>query len=485
MKTFRTKLTGSLRSLLTSSGKMLGSTQKLLDISLPMRVSVFVAVFLIACTLFFVVRAELNDDIEQLSIGRLGMIVILSAIIACIAYLLTREWIVKTRKPDEDLTRDWNVGWRALKRAEIDFRKTPIYLVIGVDSVATARQLLAATKIRFDVSATPDNEDASLQWFANRDAIYLVVVQAGVLCKLHQNSNAIDERVLYGITPSPDEDLWLSAGYEKSPLDISANDLNREKERFGYLMDLLRSHRQPVVASNGVIAVLPHRALAILEPTSDDISVAVAADKAAITDWLKVRCPLTFLIVDRAAQGGIRALAEAAQTVSKADDSARILESRVGTKGGIWGKNNPDRLDRIATAACENVQEKIQGSLFSPNNLDAKLNRDLAWLAIKYRLAGEKNLKRTLQAIAPPLNQSDASEPLLSGVYFASIPPSGSPAFIRSLLADKVQAEHDQLKWSEKAETEDRRFSHLAKLLWFANIVGCLIAIGLYLIAPD
>src|SRR5262245_7538844 len=98
-------------------------------------------------------------------------------------------WIWRLLFPGEeassfpDIDRDWDEAVRALGSQGITLDSAPLFLVLGRPA-SGAENLFKASGLNFNVGPAPKRSDATLQVWANRDAIYVHLLDTSLTGRL-------------------------------------------------------------------------------------------------------------------------------------------------------------------------------------------------------------------------------------------------------------------------------------------------------------
>lgn len=115
---------------------------------------------------------------HSMSWTRMIVEVLLVCIIPFVVYRAIRLWLEgdKSRFPDIDYA--WRDGLEALRRAGINIRSAPAFLIIGSPGTRLESVLVQAAGLSLRVKNIPEGP-APIHWYAGPDAIYLFCTDAG------------------------------------------------------------------------------------------------------------------------------------------------------------------------------------------------------------------------------------------------------------------------------------------------------------------
>ena len=128
-------LTWPLRMLVELTMGFVPGSKRMLSLSLPARVALLVAVFLVVCVATAFVafyqtenRASWNYWVNPV---RVTVIAVLLVVIPVVVYQVLRLWLTGVRSRFPDIDEAWRAGLAELQRCGIDLAETPIFLILG------------------------------------------------------------------------------------------------------------------------------------------------------------------------------------------------------------------------------------------------------------------------------------------------------------------------------------------------------------------
>ena len=182
------RLTYPLQALLYAPSRLFGTPKRLLGMSLPARVALLLAVFLLLFTTAALVAYLLTPDRPQwqvwFELWHILVIVGLLVAIPVLTYFTLKLWLEADVSRFPDIDRAWKEGLRELQRKGVDVSDTPLFLVLGANSQRMADGLMGASAMEFLVQGVPEGH-APLRWYAHENGIYLVATEVG--CLTHIN----------------------------------------------------------------------------------------------------------------------------------------------------------------------------------------------------------------------------------------------------------------------------------------------------------
>lgn len=535
LRYFFTWLTWPIRAAFYSPDKIFALPRKLLSVSLPMRVAVFVSIFLVVAVITSCVAyAYSGDDTFSLwewwsgdvfGLERWIVIPLLVVVIPIAVYYALRLWLEGDISPFPDIDYAWKAGMAELHKNGLNITQIPLFLVLGTASDEQEKLLVDAAQLSLRVRDVPQGP-APLHWYANPDAIYLFCSEAGCLSKLAAlGRQAADEEadgaalraarrseessirvtvmpekddirtstspemrstpnirgtmVIGGDSLNPDDDQSFGAASEKKAVVLSPEEGVMQGRRLEYVCRLLRRARQPLCPVNGVLTVLPYDLIERGPREAIQLQRAVKSDTWILRRDLKLRCPTTALIAGMDRESGFR---ELLRRVGR--DRSRA--QRFGKGHSLWSPVTAEQMEAVAIHACGAFEDWVYSLFRERGSLTKPGNTKLYALLCKVRRDAAGRIASILRGGYAPDPQDDQQiEPMLfGGCYFAALGDSDSrQAFVRSVF-DKLTEQQEDLEWTQAALVEERRFSQIANFIVALDIfmVVALGALMVYLI---
>ena len=193
---FISRLFSPFTRLLSGPARFLGVSQRLLGLSLPARVALVLAVFLVLCIFGYcgliLYRENWNGLWDRTQLRYSFPVALLLIGLPLAAYWTTKYWIEVEPTDFPDIDAAWHSGLDVLAKAGINLCETPLYFGIGVHDATTASTLMSATGWELVVDGKPDGA-APLRWYATRDAVIVFCLDASglSLCHAPQRESAI------------------------------------------------------------------------------------------------------------------------------------------------------------------------------------------------------------------------------------------------------------------------------------------------------
>lgn len=379
-------------------------------------------------------------------------------------------WLWKLLGPEAirnefpDIERAWSEALQALDTARIDWRETPLFLVLG-RPVSPVSALFEASRMKFSVEQAPARSDSPLHVYANREAIYLICPGVSLVAQ-HAATLALNE-------PAREAEADRYAN-RIPPDEVALCTLRLE-----YLSKLIVRERSPYCAANGVLVVVPAEGLFRAE-AAEELSFLVRREIATARAGLRVHCPLLFLVGDLERVAGCREFL--AQLSPEAKDAP------VGLPYPLVPDLEPSKVMASISEAIVATHDALLNPLVygafgfaeSPPRPAEEVTRDNAEL---YRFLSR--LRRALPRLelivrrAVPV-EADAP-PLYGGCYFAAT--GQDAAREQAFVAPVFRAAIDQQNfvfWTREAldaEESYRRWTSIGlvvSLLCLGTIVSML-----------
>src|SRR3990167_8102704 len=121
-----------VRAFFSAPGKIFASGKRVFGISLPARVAIFVALFLVICVVvsFLVFARAEGRPFVATKMRYIAVIVVLVIAIPLVVYKLLKAWLEGDVSPFADIDHAWNAGVAELKRHGLDLVETPLFLIL-------------------------------------------------------------------------------------------------------------------------------------------------------------------------------------------------------------------------------------------------------------------------------------------------------------------------------------------------------------------
>lgn len=389
-----------------------------------------------------------------------------------------------------DLDTAWAEVKERLATAGIDWKTTPVFLVLGRPKTDAA-DFFAATGVPFAVR----HDSGVLGVYATREAIYLVASGASVLSKfaglgdpvtpveqpkavplltadIDPNGDLLATLVPASPEPTVTRDAvdWLPKPAAPVRTELSDEQVKAERERLVYVCKLLGSVRRPLCPANGVIWLLPFRS------TDGMVSAAAAAaacraDLQALETGLQLDLPMAAVFTDAQELKGFRELVGGLPTSARTDR--------------LFGRSFPlvpnvpaDARHGMILSGLEWVSGRLVPALLYQRFGTAPSVDEAARL---WRLLDDLFARR--EAVARVVSQGLLSRPhrpaMLSGVYFAGTgPDAGDRAFAAGVLTE-LRLSQNLVAWTETAAADERDCRRTAVVGYVAMVLAAF-ALGVF-----
>ena len=526
-------VTAPLRMLAQLPVGLISAPRRLMGMSLPARVAVVLSILLIILVVVAFVAGILSkgaaDVWQWFGLQRMLAIVALLIVIPIVAYVAVKLWLEGSASEFPDIDRAWKEGLAALEAQGLDPTALPIFLVMGVSDERQVKTLFEASQQSFVVSNIPQGP-AALHWYATPEAIFLActnVTRTGRLVRMA--ADAVGRRaaapVAASATPrqadvlrgtivaggsgdlresaavpadigpeqaapsapnlrgtlmvSPEATSKTMAFSERGPsapptsmISLSAGEAAELSARLAYVCQLLQRLRQPVVPANGIVALLPFDLIQKGPAEGIQVQRCVKGDLETVSQGLKLRCPVTALMVGMESEPGFRELVRRV-------GPERAKAQRFGKGFNVWNPPIPEQVEAVAANACGAFEDWAYLLFRERDGLTRPGNTKLYSLLCKIRTHLRTRLTNILvSAFAEEGAGKSATEgePLMfSGCYFAAAGDTPDrQAFIKGVF-DKLLDEEEELEWTQAALDENDRYHRLANTM--------LVFDGLLLIA--
>jgi hypothetical protein len=503
-----------IRAVMFLFSRLIPGLRKLTSISVPARLAWFSFVALLITGITVLIHFRLMSDRykdwpDWFEDWRLILLVIACIVLVPCCIYFAIELLLKgetSRYPDLDDA--WKAGLRALQDQGIDLTSTPVFLVIGAADDSVSAQFHSAARISMTIEGVSSGP-RPIQWFADRESIFLHVSGASSLSQLAKNGLGSSSPAAAGpqnaesfmktirgdgiSTPSP-----ASAGHPGAPggrsveparpapanlmrtlvpgaanvagepapvrAEISQHELDMYSDRLEYVCQMLGKHRYPVCPINGVVTLLPFESV---ENFHDQAQLALHQDLSTIATRTRMRFPVTTLVIDVENEIGFK---ELMRRFSREEIERGRLGSRFGNGDtDVWTPATAERARHLAKSVCRNIEDNIRQFFGREDALQRPGNGKLFSLLAKIRGVFGSRFETLC------CNGLSGTSAMVVGCYFAAIGHSpDQQGFLESVVRDKVIGNRGKLAWSTDARRENQGYYLLSNL--FALIA--LLALG-------
>jgi hypothetical protein len=256
-------------------------------------------------------------------------------------------------------------------------------------------------------------------------------------------------------------------------------DASETCQRLAYLCRILRKSRMGHCGTNGVLALLPFQLTHLGLPKMAAISQAAYDDLNTIQETLRLRFPVSVLLLGLEQERGFKELVRRLPP--------EFLSRRLGGKFDIRTVPSSDHLNQYSDVLCDIFEDWVQDLFREQDTLPQQRgNRRLYELVCKVRNQMKPRLRLVLgealgysDAQGAPLTAEKA--PFFSGCYFAACGEKNEQnAFVQGVLVDKLIAEQSWVEWTKPALVENRINRCVAWTGWVLSV--CFLLISLFLI---
>lgn len=473
---------------------------------------------------------------HSMSWTRIVLEVLLVIAIPLVLYQALRLWLEgdKSRFPDIDFA--WRAGVEALQRSGLSLQSAPLFLVIGTSGPTQEKSLVRASGLALRVNEVPEGP-APVHWYANPEGIYLFCSETSwtstlaALIEKRRAELASDAEIVVPaaspVTPSPQPapqvetrparpsdtgrgtimldqyvaDLESQAKVEESDdaaavseasiemitvprpagdeslAALSPHDSAEQTQRLHYVCQLLRQARSPLCPVNGILTAVPFEILQAGPRHAQELQKAVRSDLATVQRELRLRCPVTAIVVGMQHERGFR---EIVRRVGR----QRATTQRFGRKFDVRIPATSERLGNLCIHVCGVFEDWIHTLFREAGALSRPGNTRLYALLCKIRVNVQNTLREFLTgAFAFEEQQKDLEEPLaFSGCYFAATGETeDQQAFVKGVF-DKLTEEQEEIEWTGRATRTNHRYQALVagSIILSCALVITVVSISVY-----
>lgn len=229
-------------------------------------------------------------------------------------------------------------------------------------------------------------------------------------------------------------------------------------QRLEHLCRLVRETRGGLCPINGAILVLPYELLVSTPAEAVELRRCAGSDSAVAVRGLKVRFPLTTLVVDMELEKGFMELVDRV-------GREKAKSQRFGKGLDLWAKQSKAHVEAAATHAC-NLFESWTYHLYREKGALAKSgggNRLLYSLLCKVRYYMFGRLKEVLTEVYAenPEAFPQTELPVFSGCYFgATSEATNDQAFVKDVFV-RLTKQQEDLEWTAAGLNEDQLYKRI------------------------
>ncbi len=518
-----------LRALLYAPARILSGSRRLAGLSLPFQVALltlFVLVLSVVVTVILFCRMQ-NVTFRQAKLNY-EFWVITSVLVLLIPFVLYKAlslWLEGPSSPYPEIDRAWNAGIRELQRKGLDLRQIPLFLVVGSASEQQERAIFQTAGTEFLVTGVPQG-DASLHWYAQQDAIYVVASQTSCLSGLGRNGPSAPEsrspgQGTPGVTP-PAVDLrqtmpvgGMSRPMAPEPSEASApvrpqdqapsspqksNDMRgtimdpsmfrsdpggrpapvsniptdrnffvETRKQFAWLCRLIRRSRLPYSPINGVLALLSFGKVQSGQPgVRNALGDALRYDLEQVLASLMIRCPVTVLVTDMEEEPGFR---EFIKRMIRSQGPEYVKKYRFGRSFPLAIPATPERVQRLAAHLGSAFEGWIYGFFHDEESILRSAGNTSLYAFLSKIRQSVRNLGEIFggfSRLQPKAIGDAVSSPeviFFAGCYFAGNGKTDElQVFIKPVLEKPIE-QQEELEWTAAALREDHRYQWLGLMV--------------------
>ncbi len=510
-----------IRALMLFFSRLLPGLKRVTSISVPARLAWFSFFALLITGITVLIHFRLMSDRykdwpDWFDDWRLILLVVACILVVPSCIYFAVELLMKgdiSKYPDIDDA--WKAGMQALRDQGIDITRTPVFLVIGAGSESFSNQFHAAARLSALVEGVSSGP-RPIQWFADRDYIFLHVSGASSLSQLAKNRLSVASpaspgggksephymQTMRGDSPGspslPQNPSKISASSATSPAkpapanflrtlvpgasdlpgepapvraEITQHELDMYADRLEYVCRLLRKNRYPVCSINGVVTLLPFESV---EHFHDQAQLALHQDLETISRQTGMRFPVTTLVTEIENEIGFKEL-------MRRFSPEETQRGRLGSKYGngdtdVWTPVTTERARHLAKSACRNIEDNIRQFFGREDALQRPGNGKLFTLLSKIRGAFGNRIETLCS------NGLVESSAMVVGCYFVAIGNPPSPqGFLESVVREKVIGNRGKLAWNSQTIKENQGYTILSSLFALVALLS-VAALGFMLI---
>ncbi len=257
-------------------------------------------------------------------------------------------------------------------------------------------------------------------------------------------------------------------------------DASENCQRLAYLCRILKKSRKGHCGINGMLALIPFQLTHLGSSKLAAISQAAYDDLSTIQETLRLKFPVTALLLGLEQERGFKELVRRLPQ--------EFLSRRLGGKFDIRSIPNADQLNQYSDVLCDIFEDWVQDLFREQDTLPQQRgNRRLYELVCKVRYQLKPRLRLVLGDVfgyseAEDIPMPPEKAPFFSGCYFAACGENKEQnAFVRGVLVDKLIAEQSSVEWTTPALVENRINRSIAWTGWFLSACFFLL-ISLWII---
>jgi hypothetical protein len=521
-------VTYPLRAMLSAPSQLISSSQRLRQISLPARVAILTAVFLVVCVVVTVAICICQKGIVNWAKDWKYWVVVIGLVvfIPIVLYKALVLWLEGDMSPFPDIDHAWKAGLGELERQGIDLAQTPLFLILGSANEWQEKAVFDAARLSLNVREIPKGP-AALHWYGNAEGVFLVCSDTSCVSRLSRlalDATQESKRKASPVVESPvassirgtiivggrmDRDtsstppasmpaaerpavpramdirgtmMLSNQGPEAETIDatnlmekrvvkLPQQDATEQQRRLEYVCRLVRRIRQPLCPVNGILTLLPFGVIQRSAPEAIELQRAIQRDLASVRQVLMVRCPVTAMMIGLEEESGFQ---ELVRRVGR----DRALGQRFGKGFSLTNPPLGERMEALGAHACGAFEDWVYTLFREKGALSKPGNTKLYALLCKIR----RNVQGRLGDILAngfgydPDKESGNQSLLFGGCYFAATGDTEDrQAFVKGVF-DKLPEQQEELAWTDGAIRQDQKYHTLANLSF---CLGTVLLLGL------
>ena len=262
---------------------------------------------------------------------------------------------------------------------------------------------------------------------------------------------------------------------KRQAVTVSPRDSSIRLQRLQNVSQLVKQARQPFCPVNGILTLLPFATIDATASELDELQRAIRADLKIIHEGTQLRTPVTALVFGLEDEAGFR---ELVRRVGREKSASQ----RFGGRFDVRSDATIENLRAFSTHVCGAFEDWVYTLFRERGALSRPGNPRLYSLLCKVRCILKGRLGNILANgfgyDDKKANTSDSR--LFSGCYFASTGRTADrQAFVRGVL-NKLVAEQEQIEWSDKAISQNQRYSKLLLVGIAIDVFLVLLLCGLF-----
>lgn len=480
-------------------------------------------VFLLTILIVHVILSLWWDPIDKPYRNTFLTLILINVALPIVIYFGVRIFLAPPKSAFPDIDLAFEAGLDALAKNGISLKQTPVYLVIGLADPKGIRRMMSVSKRTFDFSHVTSDGQA-LHWYGSAENTYLSLTGVGNVCQLTKDldkylgdpsspemsgegddyKGTIDVRALgkknQGQMLSSDQDsepapVATSDGYtatikageigQPAPrLSPQASDpaptkrpnrqlSNREKlalqkRRLSHLCALLKRHRDPVCAHNGIVVALANQ---LISEFPNELARQIKSDLKTICQKTGVISTVAAVITGFESDRGCREfVARLKETKGEG-----FLSRRFGESYRSWECPSAEHLKEISQGSVENFDQYIysiftQHDALSSRHVDGnrEMVRFLCWIYARFF----EGLESTLSTGFVSDDQPGEDIPRFAGCYFMGIGDAAEHQFFHEGVFDRVDENQGELEWTSRVLRREESLNVMSQLIFLVGLIA-------------